>query len=649
MYSEAVHTIKIPIGLYAVFILLLSGWVYAAPEKTLELTSGQSSPKNITSFVSALETNDSINAETVLLLHDAFKPVDKEILNYGFIQSQMWFRVRIKNTSAQDGQWLLATATRDPDLLEFFERRLSQPDELAPNTNISEKHRHTHLLVELATGEEKEIYIRLQSYFGIRIMLQFLSPDDFNEVQRKDHFYLGVFVAAMLMLMIVNIFQYIATMKAVYIYYSNLIFWSALSVAQHDGFNLKYLWMGNTKLDYYMTFLVAIPLAVSGLQVVREATGLKDIAPTFDKLLKGIMLLWLAVIPLMFFTEYTQLAEILSTCVIPIFLVLIAASSYLSIKHNIPSAPFYIAGWLSYAAGTISFVLMHLGVDLFTSVYNSIYIYGAGILLEGVLLSMALAHQVRILQRRHEASKLETITLLEDRLADMEVISQLEGEKQLAVEEVHEKNLLMASTSHDIHQPLYAIKVSLSKLKDHASDQDIIEEVDTAVAYAEAILKDVIHNSRAELSTPTELISLGKVFNELFSQNYRIAEDKQLRVKFSPTTLYLQGSKTILMRILDNLIKNALRYTQSGRILCGVRRRNSGIEIQVLDTGPGISKDDIDRIQQPFERGKAHESYAQGYGLGLSIINTLCEQQGYRFSIKGIEGKGSMFSIFIPA
>jgi signal transduction histidine kinase len=104
----------------------------------------------------------------------------------------------------------------------------------------------------------------------------------------------------------------------------------------------------------------------------------------------------------------------------------------------------------------------------------------------------------------------------------------------------------------------------------------------------------------------------------------------------------------LLYRILNNLVANAIRYTQQGRIVLGVRRRTNAIEIQIWDTGPGIASDTLTNLLQAFQQAEHAGQNAAGYGLGLFIVNTLCKQCGYQLKIHSRLGKGSGFCLWIP-
>ncbi|MCJ8274697.1 MAG: ATP-binding protein, partial [Psychrosphaera sp.] len=87
--------------------------------------------------------------------------------------------------------------------------------------------------------------------------------------------------------------------------------------------------------------------------------------------------------------------------------------------------------------------------------------------------------------------------------------------------------------------------------------------------------------------------------------------------------------------------------SQGGKILLGGRHRVDGIELQVLDNGAGIDETMLEKLLGPFQQSGKHLSEMAGYGLGMYIIKTLCDQSNYQLRITSTLGKGSCFGIFI--
>jgi signal transduction histidine kinase len=110
------------------------------------------------------------------------------------------------------------------------------------------------------------------------------------------------------------------------------------------------------------------------------------------------------------------------------------------------------------------------------------------------------------------------------------------------------------------------------------------------------------------------------------------------------TSHIANGSPFVIMRVLANLISNAIKNTDHGKILIGCRRQGDHIRIDVCDTGAGIAAANIDRMQEPYQRTGTYD----GAGLGLSIVRQLCDEHGLTFNIRSEPGRGSVASLLIP-
>jgi two-component system, sensor histidine kinase len=108
---------------------------------------------------------------------------------------------------------------------------------------------------------------------------------------------------------------------------------------------------------------------------------------------------------------------------------------------------------------------------------------------------------------------------------------------------------------------------------------------------------------------------------------------------------YIVWTDPVLMeRILRNLVSNAVRYTDRGRILVGCRRRGSVVSAQVWDTGRGIPLDQQERVfQEYFQLGNPERDRTKGLGLGLAIVRRLTDLLDCRLRLRSQAGRGSCF------
>ncbi|SEN77341.1 signal transduction histidine kinase [Paracoccus alcaliphilus] len=212
------------------------------------------------------------------------------------------------------------------------------------------------------------------------------------------------------------------------------------------------------------------------------------------------------------------------------------------------------------------------------------------------------------------------------------------------------KSRFVAAASHDLLQPLSAARLYLSAA-DAAGTNTNVQKAGEALNNVERIIEALADISRLEteeeLTEPSEL-ALNDILSSLASSFAPGAAAKGLRFRVRPTTAHVVSDGLYLQRILQNLISNAIRYTERGGVLVGARRRDEQIRIEVWDSGPGIREEDRSVIFEEFRRLHRRASASEGMGLGLAIVERACARLGHRLELLSHPGQGSLFRITLP-
>ncbi|KRF00363.1 histidine kinase [Frateuria sp. Soil773] len=222
------------------------------------------------------------------------------------------------------------------------------------------------------------------------------------------------------------------------------------------------------------------------------------------------------------------------------------------------------------------------------------------------------------------------------------------------------KAQFLAAASHDLRQPLYALTLFSSALAVDEHDPvrlDRIAHIQECVEALDHLFGELLDLSRLE--TGAMQIEIGEfpldhVFEEV-SRNFRmIAEQHGLRLVVRPTDLWVRSDRTMLARILNNLVSNALRYTRDGGVLVGARLRADGtVRVDVWDTGSGIAPEHQSRVFDEFYRVEGpcndhDDGPRRGLGLGLATVQRLADLLDTRVQLKSHYGRGSVFSFHLP-
>lgn len=280
-----------------------------------------------------------------------------------------------------------------------------------------------------------------------------------------------------------------------------------------------------------------------------------------------------------------------------------------------------------------------------------------------------------ISERKKNQLRLEQLNLeLEDRVAERtrELLLSNEGLQQqiaqrkqmemalreardAAEEANHSKDKYLAAASHDLLQPLNAARLLMSTLRERElppAEKHLLERAHMALEGAEDLLADLLDIARLDQAAITPSFAachIDELLNTLASEFEPVAQEAGLQLRVLPTSLCAYTDSHLLIRILRNFLSNACRYTKSGRIVLGVRRRGSHLRIEVWDTGVGIALEQQEKIFLEFNQlANNHANGRKGVGLGLAIVERIATILEARVALWSREGVGSCFSIEVP-
>jgi signal transduction histidine kinase len=159
-------------------------------------------------------------------------------------------------------------------------------------------------------------------------------------------------------------------------------------------------------------------------------------------------------------------------------------------------------------------------------------------------------------------------------------------------------------------------------------------------------LIDVARLEMGAVALETASTEIAAILDEVADVWSERAARQGLRFSVVRSSAVVLSDRVALAIILNNLVGNAVRYTKSGRVLVGCRRRGDRLVVEVHDTGIGIAAKAIPHVFEEFRQ--LDPSAGEGFGLGLSIVKGLAEQLQHKIAVRSRPGAGSCFAISIP-
>jgi len=229
--------------------------------------------------------------------------------------------------------------------------------------------------------------------------------------------------------------------------------------------------------------------------------------------------------------------------------------------------------------------------------------------------------------------------------------SMLEAAKREAERANDAKSRFLAAIGHDLLQPLHAAHLFADALhqRGDGEQRELARQIGGALDSTTDLLGTLLDMSRLEaggLVPEPRDFPLSDVLDPLVAQFGVLARERGLRLRHVPTRAWVRSDPQLLRRVLQNFLANAVRYTDQGSMLLGVRRAGDALRIEVHDTGPGIERGRFEAIFEEFRRGE--DAPGQGLGLGLAIAQRIAVLLGSDVGLHSTPGRGSRFSIDVP-
>lgn len=216
------------------------------------------------------------------------------------------------------------------------------------------------------------------------------------------------------------------------------------------------------------------------------------------------------------------------------------------------------------------------------------------------------------------------------------------------------KSRFLASASHDLRQPLFALDLYVSSLENKLApgNERLLKNMKDNLASLSEMLAKLLDLSKLEAGVVVPEVAdfaVADIFDKIVSAHAPEAKLKGLSLRCATPRHTAHTDPVLFERVLGNLVSNAVCYTDRGGVLIGCRRREGKTWVEVWDTGMGIPEDKTAEIFEEFKQlGNEERSREKGSGLGLAIVAKTVDLLGLKIRVQSRLGKGSLFAVELP-
>lgn len=572
----------------------------------------------------------------------------------GFRDGAHWFLLELENQS-YESNWHLSVGRPHLDWLELWllDAEGNPLDYREAGTRFPFGQRpvdHPSVVfpLELSPGESYSVLLRAEGEYVLDMPATLMDWQTFRDRHNRLYLVHGGYAGLILVMCLFNLLLFLSIRDRSYLWYVLYLGVFGLMVLTREGLSYQFLWPNSPWWNHHsITVLNMLTLSFS-VFFARHFLELHRYRPRLDRWLYwlGIAALIAAPLSLMAFQTWVRI----SAAVAVPWVVAVVVIAALQMRAGYTSARYFMLAFIAVAIAACLYVLKNH--EIIPAVAPLEYALQIGTSLEALLLSFALAHRMTLLKQENERIQREANEALEERVQ--------ERTRELN-EALNARSEFLAVMSHEIRTPLNGIMGTVDMLRDSGLDESqkhhlhIIEQSSNSLL---ELIDDVLDYARIEagkMPIEQQRFELDRLVGEcvdLFSHRAQLNSNRlEMAIDGNAGDLSL-GDPVRLRQVLSNLISNAVKFTQNGKIRVALHREEANpdyVYFEVEDTGIGMPREKLKQLFEHFHQldNSSTRRYG-GTGLGLAICRQLVEIMGGEIGVDSEEGKGSRFWFRLP-
>lgn len=596
--------------------------------------------------------------QALALPKSAFMRLATRYIDPGPTPNARWILLTVRNPSARGGEWRLSYNVRFMTELLTYRRDgaggrvlLDQRD----TSTFAERPTPLRLLVVplwLAAGETADLLIGYRSNGTTALPLSIETPQSFADRYAWETSLNVACYAAIGFLALLSVLQALTFAQPSQLSYAVYLGATLLYIAHMDGVTFQYFWPESPLWNSYAAIPLRLAMGATAVWFTRNFVQPKRLSPTLDKLMLGLIVL-AAVLsagwPFASEAALKGLAYLLTT----ISAAMCLSAAVVAHFRGRPATRFFTLGWLGVFAGMSSTAV----VNNFSAVVahtTAVALPKVTILFAALMFYMALAELASVWRLERDAAARREVDALRAQRKATDKLHQVERERLEALVLAQVKSRQLAMASHDIRQPLASLRLTAERLaQGSGAEGDLAHGLKQSLDYLQRLTDEYSSLPPGDVAlsadsrprpAKNDSFAVTTVLDNIVLMFREEAIAKGLGFRCRTVRAEASGDAMSAMRLVSNLVANAIKYTNRGKILVACRRRRGGLRIVVADTGPGMGPAELARVMRLRERGTAAEG-AAGHGLGLGIASALAATSGYTLTCRSTPGKGTAFFI----
>ncbi|MGL4488484.1 MAG: sensor histidine kinase [Rhizobiaceae bacterium] len=580
-----------------------------------------------------LNVNDFVGASALDM-----QPVTGPVPDFGHTTAKIWLRIRVANETSKEHDWRLALSVGYTQQIAIY--KVSTDGKIETLIDLKEDSpfnarpiNHPKIVVpfDLVPGETATLIVSYYTEGASRHAISVATPSSLMQDASVNTAKGFAFYGMMLVMIALATVAFMALRQFVFAAYASYFLSIFLYIAYVDGVAFQFIWPSYPQFNSVAALVTGSGVIVFGALFAISYLQTARYHPIMHRALVGVIVLVLVLDVVLWATDRQLLNKLL------VYLILIGVLTCLTTglvaaRTRFREVRFYVLAWMANLVPAIFFTAwVILGVT--QTVITPYDLIRLTLTIDALMMGVAIFDRYNHLR---QLAAEETLSYAQRTLALTQRLAALEVSYEQATTSARQHQENVKDTVHDLRQPMHALRLSLRQLASgklkNATD---VGQIEAALGYMERL---VVERLADQPEVPEKASAAQEDQSKTASENKNASEpglhgvlrgvadmfaseasNKGLELKLVLAAPDAEVAAYPLMRILANLVSNAIKYTREGRVLIALRRHGSGHRIEVHDTGPGLSGAAFQLALQRNQRLERDRDVAEGSGLGLAV------------------------------
>jgi signal transduction histidine kinase len=601
----------------------------------------------------------------------ALLPLPGPVPDFGYTPERIWLKLPVVNAATEIHAWRFYIHANFTQQVAIY--RIAANGDIATLMDLTEDSPFSARPIanpqlvapfELAPGEAATLVVAYYSQGASRLTMSVETPESFADqsglAQAKSYAFYGM----MLVMIALALVALAVLRQPVFAAYAGYLFSIFIYVAHADGMAFQYIWPEFPRFNSMASVVAGSGVMVFGGLFAISFLQTRRHHPVLHHVLMVIVASVLVIDAILWTTD-PQLLKRLLVLMLTVCSLVFLASGIIAARTRFREVRFYVFAWFAGLIPAVLFTARYgFGFEpTFITTYDAIRL---ALLFDALMMGLAIFDRYNHLR---QSAMEETLAQVQHNLTLSQRLVSLEESYQQVTANARQREESVKDTVHDLRQPMHALRLSLRQMLGPDADKVTdVGHVESALGYMERLVAERLADNpdarqpgsppqklqtRSDGVTPaggsdTAEPGLHAVLRGVADMFAPEAAAKGLGLKLVLATPDAGVAAYPLMRVVANLVSNAIKYTRTGRVVVALRRHGAGHRIEIHDTGPGLSGAAFEQALVRNQRLDRDRTEADGTGLGLSVVKEITEAHDWRLTSCAGRRTGASIRIGIP-